>query len=93
MEQRRIEELHSKALEYVGVRDSRMELTEQEVALKDELMGLMKKHGKEKYVCEGVEMMIVPGEPSLKVKAKKKAEGDSKVSPQDGADFETPAVH
>jgi hypothetical protein len=95
MTERRIEELHAKALEYVGIRDSRMELTEQEVELKGELMELMKKHKKDKYVCEGVEMTIVAGEPNLKVKVKKEAtETDSaKVSPQDGADFDTPAVH
>lgn len=74
MEDRRIEDLHTKALKYVSIRDSRMELTEQESGLKQELLDLMKKHKKEKYVCEGVEIMCVHEEETVKVKVHRSKE-------------------
>ena len=74
MEDRRIEDLHTKALQYVAIRDSRMELTEQESGLKGELLDLMKKHKKEKYICEGVEIMRVHEEETVKVKVHRSKE-------------------
>lgn len=91
MDQRRIEDLHSKALEYCAIRDSRMELTQQETTLKGELLTLMRKHKKDSYICEGVEIYREASEETVKVKVHKSADDDDssdKVSPSDGADFD-----
>lgn len=109
MENRRIEPLHTKAIEYYAVMRERMRLTEKEVELKKEVLSLYEKVGKGAagYHCDGVDVEYDPGEPkpatpSIKVKVTKaEAEDDDEtqssevksISPQDGADFETPAVH
>lgn len=98
MEQRRITELHSKALEYVAVRDERMDLTAKEAALKGELLALMRKHKKDSYICEGVEIYREMSEETVKVKVHKSDEEDDdgrdiqRVSPHDGADFDESRV-
>lgn len=76
METRQIPDLHNKALEYVSVRDERMDLTKQEAQLKDELTVLMKKHKRENYNCEGVEITfeIEPEKETVKVKVHKSKE-------------------
>ncbi len=64
----RIEELHKAALDYVSVRDARMELTEKETAAKAVVLDLMTKHKETTYNVEGVEIALIPGEPTVKVK-------------------------
>jgi hypothetical protein len=80
MEDRKLTDLHEKALEYAAVRDERMVLTKKESELKAELIPLMQKYGKDKYCIEGVEIELQPGEPSIKVKVTKddteEGEGD-----------------
>jgi hypothetical protein len=71
MENRAIADLQAKALEYAAARDQRMELTTKETKLKEELMDLMKKHRKDSYQCEGIEISIVHGEDTVKVKVHK----------------------
>ena len=68
MEDPAIEELEDAAKEYAGLRDHRMRLTEQESAMKESLLGLMKKHSKETYRHDGVEIRIVHEEETVKVK-------------------------
>ncbi|MFH0851572.1 MAG: hypothetical protein V1876_02380 [Candidatus Peregrinibacteria bacterium] len=76
MAERRIEDLHKAALDYVSIRDERMELTEKEVEAKGEVLDLMNKHKRDSYTCEGVEIVFVPGEPTVKVKVHKSADED-----------------
>lgn len=73
MEERRIPELHTAAENYAEVRDERMILTKKEVELKDELLGMMKKHGKESYKFDDVEIKVVHEKEKVKVKIHKEA--------------------
>jgi len=72
MEDRQISELHDKALQYAEIRDERMRLNGEEVELKTELLGLMKKHKKETYKYNGVEINIVHEEESIRVRVRQK---------------------
>jgi hypothetical protein len=75
--QRKIPDLHDCAEEYVEIRDARMELNAREIKLKDKLKGLMKKHKKELYECDGVKIELIHiDEEEIKVKAPKKAAAD-----------------
>jgi hypothetical protein len=79
MEDRKIPDLHAAALDYVGIRDTRMSLTEQETTAKDKVIALMKKHKKDEYSCEGVKIIFEHvEEDKLKVKVRKEED--------DGAD-------
>jgi hypothetical protein len=71
LEDHSIPALDRVAAEYAGIRDERMELTEQEVALKTRAMSLMKQHGKTTYKHDGIEIAIDPGEESIKVRVVK----------------------
>jgi hypothetical protein len=71
MEDPAIEELESAAEEYASVRDRRMALTEDEVAVKEELLDLMHRHNKTKYFHNGVEIRVVPSDETVKVKISK----------------------
>ncbi len=51
-----------------------MELTESEVSLKTNLLAMMKKHGKETYRRDGIEIKIVHEEETVKVRVKKEDE-------------------
>lgn len=72
MEERGIPEIHAAALNYVEIRDERMELTEKEVTLKANLLVLMKQHKLQNYNYAGVEVSIdqKPAEEVIKVKVK-----------------------
>lgn len=74
MEDREIKELQDAAISYAEIRDERMALNKQEVELKTQLLTLMKKHKKETYVYNGVEVNIVHEEETVKVKVKKQDE-------------------
>ncbi len=104
MENRRVEPLHAKAVEYDGIKQQRMELTKQEADLKKEIVALMgaderlKERG---YHCDGVDIDYDPGiaepKPDIKVRiaidpeATESAEEQS-VNIQDGANFQTDQV-
>ncbi len=77
MEERRIEDLHAAALDYVSVRDARMALTEKEVEAKQKVLDAMNKHKRKSYTCEGVEIIFVAGEPTVKVKVHKAEDEES----------------
>ena len=104
MENRRLDDLHEKSILLYAVRKQRMELTQKEVTLADEVRILMEKYKKQEagYHIDGVdvEYVLEPAKPKIKVKVEADEEADetkpseaTHVSPQDGADFDTPAVH
>lgn len=70
MEDSAIEELEDAAKRYVGVRDERMALTEREVDAKDLVLTLMKRHDKETYRRDGLEIKVVHTDESVKVRFK-----------------------
>jgi len=70
MEDRKLEDLHSKAIEYADVRDRRMKLNAQEKEIKGELLALMKIHKKKTYTFEEVSIAIVPVDETKTVKVK-----------------------
>jgi len=72
MEDRQIQELQDKAIEYAQVRDERMALSKQEGELKTDLLKLMHKHKKTEYTYNGVTVLLVMEEETVKVKVKPK---------------------
>lgn len=78
MEDRKLPELHSAAEEYVSIRDHRMQLTEEEVEAKANVLQLMLKHDKTVYVCEDIEIKRVHEEETIKVRRLKKAKDEKK---------------
>ena len=73
MEDRAIKPLEEAAVEYAEIRDQRIELNQQEVALKNRVREIMAKHSKIRYAYDGVEIEIVPsGDSVVKVKIAKK---------------------
>lgn len=70
-------ELEEAAESYRDVRDARMELTEKEVVVKDDLLGLMKKHKLKSYRLPHSELVVelVAGEETVKVRKIKDGEG------------------
>lgn len=76
MEEGEIKELQDAAVKYAKIRDKRQKLTSDEVSLKADLLKLMKKHKKENYAYDGVEVSIVVEEETVKVKIRKEEEGD-----------------
>ena len=74
MEDRTIDELEEAGATYAEIRDERMKLTQQEVALKENVRKLMKKHKRKSYSSAAVEITVEPpdGEDKIIVKAKKK---------------------
>jgi len=68
MEDRQIPELHAAALEYASIRDKRMELTKEEVRLRDKVLELMKKFDKETYLYDEVEVNRIAAKEKVKVK-------------------------
>jgi len=70
MEDAAIDELENVARDYVSVRDRRMALTEQEVDANALVLSMMKKHGKEVYRRDGIEIQIVAKDEKARVKIK-----------------------
>jgi hypothetical protein len=56
---------------YADVRDRRSALTREEVALKSQALTLMHKHNKSVYKRDGIEIILTPGEETIKVKVTK----------------------
>lgn len=75
MEDAKIEELNALAEEYVKYRDKRQQLLNKEVEKKGELLTAMKKHKKQKYKFDDIEIEIVHEEETIKVR-KLKADPD-----------------
>lgn len=71
MQDREIEALQKGARRYAAIRDQRMALTEKEVELRDELLGMMKQRHKIHYLYEGVEITVVAEREKVKVRIHK----------------------
>lgn len=66
-----IEELETLAKQYAKLRDKRQALTVQEVDLKGQLLGAMKKHKKTSYIHGKITITVVVEEEGVKVKIAK----------------------
>lgn len=89
MEDHAIKALDLVAADYADIRDSRMDLTRQEVDLKSRALKLMKKYGKTTYKHNGVSIEIVAGDESIKVRVKVPSEepnADDPKAPEDAPD-------
>lgn len=74
---RKISEIDEAARDYQDTKLRRMALTTEEVEKKDKLKGLMKKHKKETYACDGIEIVVTKEETeTIKVKVAQKAAED-----------------
>ena len=71
-----IKPLEDAAHEYVGIRDERMDLSQQEHDLKVKVLGLMKKHQKKTYVHDGIEIKVVAEDETVKVRVRKPKKGE-----------------
>jgi hypothetical protein len=72
---RKISEIDAAARDYEDTKLRRMALTTEEVEKKEKLKGVMKKHKKETYSCDGVEIVVSKEETeTIKVKVAKKDE-------------------
>jgi len=71
MEDAAIDELEDAAKKYAGIRDRRMALTKQEVDAQDLVLTLMKRHEKEHYNRDGIEIKIIHESEKAKVTVKK----------------------
>jgi hypothetical protein len=76
METRAIAALEDLAAAYADLRDRRQALTEEEVTVKQRILALMKKHAKEFYRRDGIEIRLVPSAEDVKVKVTKATEED-----------------
>ena len=70
MEDKEIKPLVDSARKYAEIRDQRIALNQDEATLKAELLRLMKKHGKELYSYDGVEVSVVHESETVEVKVK-----------------------
>lgn len=78
MEDRAIQPLHDKAVEYDSVKKQRMKLTQQEVKLKAEVRTLMKAANRTRYAYDGVEVELeAPASPAEDKVTVKVAGGDA----------------
>lgn len=68
LEDRALQALEAKAEEYAEVRDERMQLTEREGELNDELLALMKKYKKAEYHHGEVHCWVKATDEKVKVK-------------------------
>lgn len=76
MEDAAIEDLENAAREYANLRDNRLQVLKDEVAVKEDLLLLMKSHHKEKYTHDGIEIRLVHEKENVKVKIKKDEDSD-----------------
>lgn len=68
MEDRAIQPLQDAAHEYASVRDERMDLNQREHKLKEKVLGLMRKHGKQRYRFQEIDIEVVSEEETVKVR-------------------------
>jgi hypothetical protein len=77
-EDRRLQPLDDLAAAYAEVRDRRMELTDEEGALKARAIALMHQFKKTIYKHDGIEIRLVAGAEDVKVKVKGRKATDDK---------------
>lgn len=74
------------AISYADVRDRRMALGAEEATLKQRAMSELKRLGRQGYHRNGIDISIIPGEETIKVKvAPPPGSDDSQAEPSDGA--------
>jgi hypothetical protein len=86
MQDRAIKSLENRAYDYADVRDQRIGLSKREGELKQELLGLMKKHEKEEYHHGSVHITLVHEKENVRVKIK--ADGDEELSHEESEEDE-----
>ena len=91
LEDRAIKPLEDAAEAYAEIRDERIDLNKQEVALKTRLLKLMHDHGKTVYHRGGVTIQIVAEEETVKVRIRKADEAGAAESASELADDEPAA--
>lgn len=74
MEDREIKPLQDAAREYAEIRDQRQQLTAKEVELKSKVLSLMKRHKRDHYEFDGVEIELVTESETVKVRIRKPQE-------------------
>jgi hypothetical protein len=74
MQDPEIEEIETAARNYAKVRDRRMALTKSEVEEQQNLLRIMKRLKKDKYVHDGVEAKIIVEKEKVRVRIKKEEE-------------------
>jgi hypothetical protein len=80
MEDRANRELEEIALAYAEVRDRRVALLAEEVTLKQRAFATLKRLGRQTYHRDGIDMAIIPGEDTLKVKVSPPPSADTNES-------------
>ena len=68
MEDRANKVLEGIAIEYAEIRDQRMALNKDEATLKQRALGELKRLGRQGYHRNGIDISIVPGEETLRVR-------------------------
>ena len=71
MEDAAIEEIETVARKYVRLRDSRQRILKEEVEQKGLLLQVLRRHGKESYLYDDLEIEIVKTAEKVRVKIKK----------------------
>jgi hypothetical protein len=79
MQDKPIAVLEDIAHEYAEVRDQRMALLQQEVTLKQRALAELHKLKRTAYRQNGIEITIIPGDESIRVKVKPPAEADDAI--------------
>jgi hypothetical protein len=85
---RAIPALEQVAADYAAMRDDRMALAVREAALKATAIKLMHQYGKTVYRRDGIELRLVEGEETIKVKIKKVDDDDETPSGEPAAEEE-----
>jgi hypothetical protein len=67
----KIEELESLALDYAAIRDKRVALSAQELPLKNDLLAAMKREKRTHYKRDGIEINFIMEKENIKVKINK----------------------
>jgi hypothetical protein len=78
----KIAAIENAALDYAEIRDERQELSQSEAELKQKLMDLMHKAGKEEYKRNGIHVWIEVKEETVKVRVKATEDTDEDEEPK-----------
>jgi len=76
-EDRAIRPIEEAAARYADIRDQRMALNQDEAALKQSLIRLMKRNGKTHYKRDGIEIDLISEAESIRVRVRKPGDEDA----------------
>jgi len=85
-EDRAIRPIEEAAARYAEIRDQRMELNQDEAALKQSLIRLMKRNGKTHYKRDGIEIDLVSEAETIRVRVRKPTDEDADLPPGEPGD-------